>query len=128
MRVRVLILLFSLVVAVVSLTRCVSADTHLQYNRDIRPILFDACISCHGPDSAAREADLRLDQREMAVEREVIVPGNPDASELVHRIFHEDASERMPPPETKKQLTDEQKATLERWIREGAEYLSLIHI
>ncbi|MCH2594823.1 MAG: DUF1553 domain-containing protein [Pirellulales bacterium] len=122
MRVRVLILLFSLVVAVVSLTRCVSADTHLQYNRDIRPILFDACISCHGRDSAAREADLRLDQREMAVEREVIVPGNPDASELVHRIFHEDASERMPPPETKKQLTDEQKATLERWIREGAEY------
>src|SRR5690348_2154815 len=36
----------------------------LQYNRDVRPILAEYCFPCHGPDSAARKADLRLDKRE----------------------------------------------------------------
>ena len=40
----------------------------LQYNKDIRPILADHCFACHGPDSASRKADLRLDQREAAVD------------------------------------------------------------
>lgn len=44
------------------------ANEPLQYNRDIRPILFDSCISCHGPDSASREADLRLDVRDAAID------------------------------------------------------------
>ncbi len=43
------------------------AADKLQYNRDIRPILADNCFACHGPDSAARKADLRLDQREAAI-------------------------------------------------------------
>ena len=38
--------------------------TKLGYNRDIRPILAENCFACHGPDSAARKADLRLDRRE----------------------------------------------------------------
>ena len=42
--------------------------TTLQYNRDVRAILADNCFSCHGPDSAGRKADLRLDQREAAIE------------------------------------------------------------
>lgn len=98
------------------------ADEPLQYNRDVRPILFDGCIACHGPDSAAREADLRLDLREEAIAAGAIVPGDPEASELVRRIHAEDNEERMPPVESKKTLTTEQIATLTRWIREGAEY------
>ena len=54
----------------------------LQYNRDVRPILLDACCSCHGPDSASRKADLRLDQFEAAVAAGAIVPGDPQASEI----------------------------------------------
>ncbi|MAT69836.1 MAG: hypothetical protein CMJ58_09965 [Planctomycetaceae bacterium] len=94
----------------------------LSYNADVRPILSDACFSCHGPDSASRQADLRLDQRESAVELSAIVPGAVDESELLRRINSTDEFEVMPPPETKKTLTAQQKETLERWIAEGAEY------
>ena len=45
----------------------------LEYNRDIRPILAENCFACHGPDSAARKADLRLDRREAAVKAGAIV-------------------------------------------------------
>ncbi len=96
----------------------------LQYNRDIRPILADNCFACHGPDSAARKKDLRLDRREVAVDVGAIVPGKPDESLLVERIFAEEQSQRMPPAKSLKKLTDAQKETLKRWIAEGAEYES----
>lgn len=98
------------------------AEERLQFNRDIRPILFDACISCHGPDSASRQADLRLDRREAAIDTGAIVPNEPEASELIRRILSEDEAEVMPPPESKKVLTAKQKELLTRWIQEGAEY------
>jgi len=94
----------------------------LEYNRDIRPILAENCFACHGPDSAARQADLRLDKRDVAVEMGAIAPGKPGESVLVERINATDADMVMPPPATKKKLTAAQKATLERWISEGAEY------
>jgi hypothetical protein len=94
----------------------------LEYNRDIRPILLDACFACHGPDSASRKADLRLDNHEAAVEMGAISPGDPDGSEMLRRILSDDESEKMPPPETKKKITDAQKQRIARWIKEGAEY------
>src|SRR4051794_25422970 len=72
-------------------------DDAIEFNRDIRPILSENCFACHGPDGAARKADLRLDRREVAVEREAIVPNDAEASELVARIDTDDASMRMPP-------------------------------
>jgi hypothetical protein len=98
------------------------ADTPLAYNADIRPILAEACFNCHGPDSAARKADLRLDQRQTAIDMGAIVVGDPDVSEMIRRIGSEDPDEVMPPPETKKTLTPEQKERLAEWIRQGAEY------
>ncbi|MEX2176137.1 MAG: DUF1553 domain-containing protein [Pirellulaceae bacterium] len=97
-------------------------ETKLQYNRDIRPILTENCFACHGPDSAARKVDLRLDQRDAAVEYGAIVPGKPDESALVERVHATDAEMVMPPPETKKQLTAAQKETLRQWVADGAEY------
>lgn len=94
----------------------------LEYNRDIRPILAENCFACHGPDSAARKADLRLDQREAALAAGAIVPGKPEQSELIHRIYAADGEGLMPPASSKKRLTEEQKALLKRWVAEGAEY------
>ncbi|MEZ6130627.1 MAG: DUF1553 domain-containing protein [Planctomycetaceae bacterium] len=93
-----------------------------QYNRDIRPILAEHCFACHGADSASRKGDLRLDQREAAIDAGAISAGRPDDSELISRIFTDDAETLMPPPETKKPLTAAQKERLKRWIADGAEY------
>lgn len=97
------------------------------YNRDIRPILFDNCFTCHGPDSASRKAGLRLDRfgdatRRNADGRAAIVPGDPEASELLARIVAADPDDRMPPPETHKEVTPVQVETLRRWIEAGANY------
>ena len=109
----------------VSATCCYGGEP-LNFGRDIQPILSDRCFACHGQDAQAREGELRLDQRDAALaggeNGKVIVPGDPDASELVRRILTEDPDDRMPPPKHKKPLTEEQKKLLVRWVREGAEY------
>ncbi|HEY1859620.1 MAG TPA: DUF1549 domain-containing protein, partial [Gemmataceae bacterium] len=102
----------------------VRADDKLEYNRDIRPILAENCFACHGTDSAARKEGLRLDLREEAIKK-VIVPGKPEESKVVERIFAEKASKRMPPEKSNKKLTTAQKETLRNWIAAGAEYQPL---
>src|SRR5437868_7004140 len=98
------------------------AQTKIEYNRDIRPILAENCFACHGPDSASRKAGLRLAQRDAALEAEAIAPGHPDKSALIERIFADETSQRMPPAKTNKKLTPAQKDMLKRWIANGAEY------
>ena len=99
-----------------------AADAPLEFNRDIRPILAEYCFACHGPDSASRKGDLRLDMRDAALERKAIAPGEIAKSELIRRIESSDPDEVMPPPSTKKQITAEQKSLLRKWIEQGAEY------
>lgn len=104
-----------------------SADNELRFNRDVRPLLSEYCLACHGFDATKREAGLRLDVREGAIEEldsgEVAIrPGKPEESELIKRILSHDEGSVMPPPETGKKLTQAQKETLLRWVREGAKY------
>jgi hypothetical protein len=98
------------------------ADAWLRFNRDIRPILSEHCFACHGPDQAKRKAKLRLDARVVALEKGVIVPGKPEESPLVKRVFSPQEDEQMPPPEFHRPLTGAQKERLRRWIAEGAAY------
>ncbi len=100
----------------------VFAGEGVNFNRDIRPILSDKCFACHGLDKNSRKADLRLDQRDTAIEMKAIVPGHADESALIERIFSTDEDSVMPPPKTNKALTIEQKELLKKWIEEGAEY------
>jgi len=101
----------------------------LAYNRDIRPILAENCFNCHGPDSASRKAGLRLDSFEAASKPNkdgiaALIPGQPDASEIMKRALSADPDEIMPPPESHKELKPDQILTLKRWIAEGAKYES----
>ena len=99
------------------------ARAPVRYSRDIRPLLSDKCLRCHGPDEATREAKLRLDDRDSALASGAIVPGDARASELLARVTATDADDLMPPPSShKKALTADEVALLERWIDEGAEY------
>ncbi|MFO0937351.1 MAG: PSD1 and planctomycete cytochrome C domain-containing protein [Gemmataceae bacterium] len=98
----------------------------VRFNRDIRPILASACLNCHG--LGKQKGGLRLDTSEKAYEKNpktdmtAIVPHKPDASEAIRRIFSKDDGEVMPPADSKKKLTEEQKALLKRWVLEGAAY------
>jgi mono/diheme cytochrome c family protein len=100
------------------------ADAHaadeLQFNRDIRPILSENCFRCHGPDVAARQADLRLDDASAA--RHVLTAAGSEQSELLRRILTTDPAERMPPADSGKTLTEAQKKLLARWVSEGADF------
>ena len=99
-----------------------AADRPLEFNRDVRPILAEHCFACHGPDSAGRKADLRLDKREAAVKSGAIVPGDPVESEIIDRVNSAEADKVMPPPKAHKELSKAQKETLRQWVAEGAEY------
>jgi hypothetical protein len=119
--IRLLIAAFSLL-GIVTLVTPIQAEDKIEYNRDIRPILSDNCFRCHGPDSASRKANLRLDKRENAIELEAIVPKKPAESELIARIETHERDQVMPPPKSQKKLTPAQKNLLNQWIAQGAEY------
>jgi Protein of unknown function (DUF1553)/Protein of unknown function (DUF1549)/Planctomycete cytochrome C len=100
----------------------VHAQAPIDYSRDIRPILANACYACHGPDENQRKAKLRIDLREEAIKK-AIVPGKSGDSPLVQRITSKDADEVMPPPHAKKPpITSEQMELVKRWIDQGAKF------
>lgn len=104
-----------------------AAEADVRFNRDVLPILADQCFACHGFDNAKREAGLRLDSLAGSTQvlesgARAIVPGDLLASELWKRINSEDPAVVMPPPATGHRISPEQKATLKRWIEQGAQY------
>jgi hypothetical protein len=110
-----------------SLLLTARAQESVSFNRDIRPIMSDTCFRCHGPDKASRMANLRLDIREEALRPRrqglaPIVPGEPDRSLIVQRIYASNAAQLMPPASAHKALTSAQKDTIRRWVAEGAKY------
>ncbi|GMW01781.1 MAG: hypothetical protein AMXMBFR84_29180 [Candidatus Hydrogenedentota bacterium] len=120
---------FKLVLAFGLLTSLVlplSSGEEVSFSHQVLPILSGNCFQCHGPDPTSRKGKLRLDDAEDALAERggppVIVPGNPDASELIRRVISTDSNERMPPPEAGDALSAEQVALLRQWISEGARY------
>lgn len=119
--------LTSIILALTAIVPIAQAADVPDFEREVRPILSQYCFKCHGPDDKARKAKLRLDSAEGATKEAksgsvAVVPGKPDESELVARVFSTDDEEVMPPPEMKKVLTAQQKDVLKRWIASGAEY------
>jgi len=104
----------------------VQASSHIDFTRDILPILSDHCFQCHGPDESHRKSGLRLDtesgSRMDLGGYAAIEPGCSDCSVLISRIQSQDPEEQMPPPEANKALTETQKNLLRQWVDAGAEY------
>jgi hypothetical protein len=133
---KVSILTACFVVIVIVVASCFSkqrdretASGQLDFNFDIKPILSDRCFKCHGPDPKNRKAGLRLDIESEAYavlknspNLHAIIPGKPDESELVKRIYATDPQMIMPPVESNLSLTDDEKALLRRWVGQGAKY------
>jgi mono/diheme cytochrome c family protein len=96
----------------------------VDFAKEVRPVLSDACFHCHGPDASTRMAGLRLDLKAAAFEARkngaAIVPGKPEDSAILKRIEHAKPALRMPPPQAHKTLSPKQIATLKQWIAEGA--------
>ncbi|MDA1050710.1 MAG: PSD1 and planctomycete cytochrome C domain-containing protein [Planctomycetota bacterium] len=88
------------------------------FENDIRPLLIERCIECHGLKKA--ESGLRLDTISTVLQGgdsgPAVVPGAPEDSLIIKAIRHEDDLQ-MPPDE---KLDDRQVAALARWIQEGA--------
>jgi hypothetical protein len=118
---------FLLLPAICALAVDGAAAAGIDYNRDVRPILSNQCFKCHGFDPGTRKAKLRLDLREEALkpsgsDEVPIVPGKPEASELMRRIESRDQDEVMPPGKDHEPLKPGEIAILKQWITEGAEY------
>lgn len=110
----------------VVLSAPVSAQ-QVDFNRDVRPIISNRCLACHGPDDAKRESGLRLDDPDSATSKldsgnTAIVPGKVNESEVIARITSDDDSIRMPPSDFGKPLTQAEIDTLTRWIEHGGKF------
>ena len=118
----------STAVGVVATVLCsMTAKAAVDFNREVRPILSENCFYCHGQDPNHRKGNLRLDQRDAALNPAesgdvAIVPGKPERSALIFHIFSEEKDEQMPPRNSNRKLSEAQKKTLQQWILEGAEY------
>jgi hypothetical protein len=97
-------------------------DEPVEYTRQIQPILAANCFACHGFDESSRQADLRLDVRESALESGAIDSKNPAESLILERILSDDPDLMMPPPNSRKTLSAEEKSLLKKWIEQGANY------
>ncbi|MCH2177824.1 MAG: PSD1 and planctomycete cytochrome C domain-containing protein [Mariniblastus sp.] len=98
----------------------------ISFNRDVRPILSNRCFQCHGPDENSRVTELRLDSRDSAMSDlggyRAVIPEDAEQSELILRINHEDPDLLMPPSDSGKRLTDQEKKILANWIEQGAKW------
>ncbi len=88
------------------------------FEKEVRPILVEKCVSCHGAQE--QSGGLRVDSRQGLVDgghtAAAVVPGDV-AGSLIVRAVVRDGDLAMPPDE---QLNSREIAALKRWIETGA--------
>src|SRR6185369_17382513 len=91
------------------------------FEKKIRPVLTEKCYKCHSASAEKIKGGLRLDSRagwmKGGESGQVIVPGNPEKSRLIHAVRQTDSSLQMPPKEI---LLPSQISDLATWVRLGA--------
>nr|WP_315851060.1 PSD1 and planctomycete cytochrome C domain-containing protein [Blastopirellula marina] len=109
-----------------SLNRVSGEEIKIDFRSQVQPILADRCFHCHGPDSANQQSEFRMDSEENLRADlggyRAIVPGDLKASEFHTRIHSQDESSVMPPPDSNRTLSEQEKRILDLWIQQGAPY------
>lgn len=95
----------------------------IDYEKDIKPILTENCLDCHGPDKA--KSEFRVDQRAVMLRGgdsglPSIVPGDPEKSYLLEVVRGIDPDMVMPPKGAP--LSKDEISLLEEWIKSGAQW------
>ena len=123
---RIPVCIFTIVSLAGSLVVCADESSPIDFTSQIRPLFSDKCFQCHGPAEEDREADLRLDMKESATaevsEGKAIVPGKPHDSVIYQRITSDDEDRIMPPADSGKKLTDQERDLIRKWIEQGASW------
>ena len=109
--------LFSLLALLLTVPVSAQDTKSVSFERDIKPILENHCINCHGPE---KEEGTRLDIRDDAMD--YIEVGDPENSTFYEQLITDDEDELMPPPDEENPLTAEQISLVKTWISEGAEW------
>lgn len=97
-------------------------ESKVLYKEVVAPVLEAKCASCHGEEK--QKGDLRVDtlaaMMEGGSEGASVVPGDPDGSPLLERVYLPLDDDEHMPPEGKEQLTDDEIKLLEYWVKSGA--------
>ena len=93
-----------------------------RFEADVLPVLYRHCFSCHSEKQPKPKGGLRLDSAQGIDDGGVVVPGMPDASELLRRVSlpHTDPDVMPPLKGGAQPLSDGERATLRAWIVAGA--------
>ena len=111
--------------ALIQPCRAIRAD-EIDFRRDVQPILADKCFHCHGPDAQNQDSEFRADSKASLFADLggyfAVVPTDLSNSELHNRVHSQDPDLQMPPPDSNRSLSDQQKEILDNWILQGAPY------
>jgi len=112
--------------AVVLVASTGTSEDKISFRRQVQPILSDKCFHCHGPDADNQDSEFRADTEESLFadlgDYAAVVPGSLEKSELHKRIHSTEESVQMPPPDSNRSLTEEDRRILDLWIQQGAPY------
>jgi hypothetical protein len=100
-----------------------SARDRIEFSRDIRPIFNQNCVSCHGGVRQRNDVSFIYRDEALGVGKSghrTIVPGNPNASELMARLAANDPEDRM--PYHAPALSRQQVELIRKWIKQGAQW------
>ena len=117
--------LLSRIIAIASLSAAwLHAADAPDFEREVLPVLYHHCFSCHSEKQAKPKGGLRLDSAQSIREGEVIVPGKPNESEMLTRALLPVTEEDVMPPLKggAQPLSESERDILRRWIAAGAEF------
>src|ERR1044071_5758283 len=118
-----IVFIVALVAIALVVVQFTTSERQVEFSADVKPILNKKCITCHGGVRAKAGFSVLFRDEALAKTesgKPAIIPGDPDASELMRRITAEDPEQRM--PYKHQPLSKEEISIFRRWIKQGAKW------